>query len=99
MLKGMSQASPKATGFGQDLFSCKLLEGKDQFLMFKRCEESHVILVIDHNHRQRGPQEFQDTGPRFRVEFLTADTQKKPLQQAIGQQDEDDLVDDQREGP
>jgi hypothetical protein len=47
MLKSMSQASPEAAGFGQDLFSCKLLEGQNQFLMFKRGEESHVILVID----------------------------------------------------
>ena len=29
MIKRMSQALPEAAGFGQDLFSCSLTEGKD----------------------------------------------------------------------
>ena len=29
MIKRMSQASPEAAGFGQDLFPCRLTEGKD----------------------------------------------------------------------
>ena len=53
MLKGMSQASPEAARFSQDLFSCSLMEGEDQLLMLKRCEESHVILIVDHNNGQR----------------------------------------------
>ena len=73
MIKRMSQASPEAAGFSQDLFSCRLIEGKDQFLMLKGCEKGHVILIIDHNDGQRGTQEFQGTGPRFGVELLTTD--------------------------
>ena len=73
MLKGMSQASPEATGFGQDLFSCRLIKGQDQFLMLKRCEEGHVILIIDNDDRQCGAQEVQGTGSSFGVEFLTTD--------------------------
>ena len=55
MIQCVSETSTKATGFSEDLFSCKLIEGKNQFLMLKRCEESHVILVINHNNGQRGP--------------------------------------------
>ena len=73
MLKRMSQASPEATGFGQDLFSCRLIEGQDQFLMLKRCEEGHVILIIDDDDRKRGAQEVQGAGLRFWVELLATD--------------------------
>ena len=73
MIKRMSQASPEAAGFGQNLFSCRLVKGKDQFLMLKRCEEGHVILVIDEDDRKRGAQEFQGAGLSFRVELLTTD--------------------------
>ena len=54
MIQCVSEASTKATGFSEDLFSCRLIESKDQFLMFKGCEESHVICVIDNNDGQRG---------------------------------------------
>ncbi len=54
MIKRMSQASAETAGFGQDLFPCRLTEGEDQFLMLKRCEEGHVILVIDDNDGKRG---------------------------------------------
>ena len=54
MLKRMSQASPEAASFGQDLFSCRLTEGENQFLMLKRCEKGHVILIIDDDDRKRG---------------------------------------------
>ena len=54
MIKRMSEASAEAAGFGEDLFSCRLTEGEDQFLMLKRCEKGHVILVIDDNDGQRG---------------------------------------------
>ena len=79
MLKRMSQASPEATGFGQDLFSCRLIEGQDQFLMLKRCEEGHVILIIEDDDRQRGPQEIQGSGPSFGIEFLATHPQEEPL--------------------
>ena len=49
MIQGMSETSTKATGFNEDLFSCRLIKSQDQFLMFKRGKESQVILVIDHN--------------------------------------------------
>ncbi len=98
MIELMGQAAAQATGFGEDFFSCGFTEGEDQFLMLQGCEEGHVVLVIDHNDRKRGPQEFQGTGTSFGVEFLAADPQQKPLQQAIGQQDEDDLIDDQGKG-
>jgi hypothetical protein len=55
MIECVSETSTKATGFGEDLFSCRLIESKDQFLMLKGCEESHIILIIDHNDGQRGP--------------------------------------------
>ena len=70
MIQRMSQASPEAAGFGQDLFSCRLLEGQDQFLMLKWCKEGHVVLVIENDDRQRGTQQVQDAGPSFGVEFL-----------------------------
>ena len=54
MIKRMSQASPEAAGFSQDLFSRRLIEGKDQFLMLKWREKGHVILIIDNNDGQRG---------------------------------------------
>ena len=54
VIKRMSQTSPEAAGFSQDLFSCRLIEGKDQFLMLKRCKEGHVILIIDDDDRKRG---------------------------------------------
>jgi hypothetical protein len=54
VIKGVSQASPEAAGFRQDLFSCRLIEGKDQFLMLKGCQESHVILIIKDDDRQGG---------------------------------------------
>ena len=50
MLQCVSEAFSKATGLGEDLLSCKLIEGKNQFLMLKRREKGHVILVIDHNN-------------------------------------------------
>ncbi len=55
MIQRLSEASTKATGFREDLFSCKLIQSEDQFLMLERCEESHVVLVIDHNDGERGP--------------------------------------------
>ncbi len=55
MLKRMSETSTKATSFSEDLFPCRLIKSQDQFLMFKRGEESHVILIIDYNDGQRGP--------------------------------------------
>ena len=73
MIKRMSQASPEAAGFSQDLFSCRLIEGKDQFLMLKRCKEGHVILIINDDDRKCGAQEFQGAGPSFGVELLTTD--------------------------
>ena len=73
MLQCVSEASAKATGLSEDLLSCKLIEGKNQFLMLKRREESHVILVIDHNNGERGPQEFQDTSSCFGIELLATD--------------------------
>ena len=73
MLQCVSEASAKATGLSEDLLSCKLIEGKNQFLMLKRREESHVILVIDHNNGERGPQEFQDTSSCFGIKLLTSD--------------------------
>ena len=51
MIKRMSQASPEAAGFSQDLFSRRLIQGKDQFLMLKWCEKGHVILIIDDDDR------------------------------------------------
>ncbi len=79
MIQGVSQASAKATGFGEDLFSCQLIEGQDQFLMFQGGEESHIVLVIDHNDGQCGPQQFQDSSSRSGIEFLTTDPQQEPL--------------------
>ena len=79
MLKRMSQASPEATRFGQDLFSCRLTEGQDQFLMLKRCEKGHVILIIEEDDRQRGTQEVQGAGPSFGVELLATHPQEEPL--------------------
>ena len=70
LLKRMSQASPEAAGFGQDLFPCRLIKGQDQFLMLKRCEEGHVIFIIENDDRQRGTQEVQGAGPSFGVELL-----------------------------
>jgi len=63
--------------------------------VLERGEKGHVVLVVKNNDRKRRPQKFQGAGTRFRVQFLATDTQQEPLQQAIGQQDEDDLVDDQ----
>ena len=73
MLQRVREASAKAPGLSEDLLSCKLLEGKNQFLMLKRREEGHVILVIDHNHAERGPQELQDTSSCFGIKLLTSD--------------------------
>ena len=53
MIERMSQTAPETAGFSQDLFSCRLTEGQDQFLMLKGCEEGHVSLVIDDDHAQR----------------------------------------------
>lgn len=66
--------------------------------MLQRCEKGHIVLVIDDNDRKGGAQEFQGTGASFGVEGLAADPQQIPLQQAIGQQDEDNLVGDHVEG-
>ena len=79
MIKRMSQASAEAAGFGEDLFSCRLTEGEDQFLMLERCEEGHIILVIDDYDRKRGAQEFQGAGTSFGVELLAIDPQEEPL--------------------
>ena len=71
MIKRLSQASPEAAGFSQDLFSRRLMEGKDQFLMLKGCEKGHVILIIEDDDRQRGPQEVQGAGLSFWAKLLT----------------------------
>ena len=71
MIQCVSEASTKAAGFREDLFSCRLIQSEDQFLMLERCEESHVVLVIDHNDGERGPQEFQGPNACFGIELLT----------------------------
>jgi hypothetical protein len=50
-----------------------VVAGQNQFLMLKRCEEGHVILIIEDDDRQCGAQEFQGTGPSFGVELLATD--------------------------
>jgi hypothetical protein len=79
MIQGVRQGSAKATGFSEDLFSCILVQGQDQFQMLPGSEESYIILIIDHNHRRRGPQQFEDAGSCSRIKFLSADPQQEPL--------------------
>lgn len=57
MIERMSQASAEAAGFGEDFLPSGVAQGEDQFLMLERCEEGHIILVIDDDERKRGAQE------------------------------------------
>jgi len=52
VVERVSQASPQTAGFGEDLFSCRLAESENQFLMLKGSEEGHVILIIDNDDGQ-----------------------------------------------
>ena len=79
MIQRMSQASAEATGFGEDFLPSGLAQGEDQFLMLERCEEGHVILVIDDDDRKRGAQEVQGAATSFGVEILATDLQEEPL--------------------
>ena len=98
MIELMGQAAAQAAGFGEDFFAGWLAEREDEFLVLQRREKGHIVLVIDDNDGQGGAQKFQGAGTRFGVEGFAADPQQIPLQQAIGQQDEDNLVGDQVEG-
>jgi len=65
--------------------------------MFQRAKACHIGLVIDENDSSCRSQQIQSTGTSFRVEFLTTAAQQVPLQQAVSEQYEDDLVDYQIE--
>ena len=54
-------------------------------------------MIVDQNHRGGGSQKLQGARAGFGIELLATGPQQIPLQQAVGEQHEDHLMDDQVE--
>jgi len=53
-----------------------------------------MVPVIDDNHSDGRPQKFQGASAGSGIKVLAPDSQQEPLQQAVGKQHKNDLVDD-----
>ncbi|MGD1076228.1 MAG: hypothetical protein ABR903_09180 [Thermodesulfovibrionales bacterium] len=94
----IGQAAAKSARFGKDFFAGLFIQSEHEFLVFQGTQAGHVILIIDENDGSGRPEQFQDAGACLWVQFLAATLQQKPLQEAIGEQYEDNLVNNNIEG-
>ena len=89
----MGQAAAKSARFGKDFIAGLFIKREHQLLVFQGTKACHIVLIIDENNRSCRPEQLQDTGTCLWVEFLATAPQQEPLQEAVGEQYEDNLVD------
>ncbi len=94
----MSQATAQLAGFGEDLFAGRLRQRERHFPMLERSAKGSVVFAIDQNDSEGGAEYIQKAATGFAVQVLPAVAEQVPLQQAIGEQDEDHRIDDETEG-
>ena len=99
MLELMGESAAKFSGFRQYFLSSGFGKREHHFLVFQRIQEGDVVLIIDDDHGEDRPQQVQDARWSFRIELFAFSAEQIPLQQAIGEQDESNLIDDQAECP
>src|SRR5213594_972053 len=97
VLQLMGESAAKLAGFSEYFLSSGFGKGEHHFLVFQRVQEGDVVLIINDNHGKDRPEQFQDAGLSFRIEWLALGADEIPLKQAVGEQDEGDLIDDQVE--
>ncbi len=90
----MSQAAAKSARFGKDFFAGLFMKSEHQFLVFQGAKAGHIVLIIDEDNRSCWAEQFQGAGTYLWVEFLAIAAQQEPLQETVGEQYEDNLVDD-----
>jgi len=87
MIELVSQTATQLLRFGQYFPASRFAERQQQLLVVQRTQPRNIVLVVDQNHRQRGPQLRQGMRTASRTQFWATDAQPIPLQQAVQQQD------------
>ena len=80
----IGQTAAESACFGKYFLSGILIKSKHQFLMLKRTQVGHIVLIENKNYSSGWPQQIQSSGAGFGIEFLSPDPQQVPLEQAIG---------------
>ncbi len=66
-------------------------------VVFERREEGDVVLVVNQNDGKGRLEHIEDAGASLPIHVPAFDAPQIPLQQAVGEQDKDDLVDHETE--
>ena len=96
--KLIGQTAAESAGFGKDFLSGILIKSKHQFLMLKRTQVGYIVLIENENYSSSWPEQIKGPCAGFGIQFLATDSQQVPLEEAIGQQNKDNLIDDHVEG-
>ncbi len=99
ILQLTGKSTAKLAGFSENSLASGFGKGENHLLVLERVQESDVVLIIDDNDGEDGPEQFQNARWGFRIELLALAAEQIPLEQTVGEQDEGDLIDDQTESP
>ncbi len=94
LCKLLGQTPAKFAGFGEDLLAGLFVQREHEFLVLKRAQVGHIALVENEDRRGRRTEQIQRPRAGFGIQFLAPDSEEIPLEQAIGEQNENDLIDD-----